>query len=71
MFITKIIEIRIIVRAKKAMKLNWYSLLRKLIVIVPSASLMKVKTKATARAIMKKIVVFKKTQITDFSDLLF
>ena len=58
-------------RAKNDMKLNWYSLLRKSIVNVPSVSFTKLNATANAIAMLKKNIAFINTQITDLSDLPF
>jgi hypothetical protein len=58
-------------RAKNDKKLNWYSLLRKSIVNVPSVSFTKLNATASAIAMLKKNIAFINTQITDLSDLPF
>ena len=46
-------------RAKNDMKLNWYSLLRKSIVNVPSVSFTKLNATASAIAMLKKNCLYK------------
>ena len=59
------------ITAEKDIKLNWYSLSRKLIVSVPSVSFTKLKATAIAMAMLKKNIAFINAQITDLSDLPF
>ena len=58
-------------RAKNDMKLNWYSLLRKSIVNVPSVSSTKLNATASAIAMLKKNHAFINIHITDLFDLPF
>ena len=56
---------------KKDIKLNWYSLLKRSMVSVPSVSFTKLKAPASATAMLKKNTAFINNQITDLSDLPF
>ena len=70
-FIKKIANNSAKIRAKKEIKVSWYSLLRKSMVSVPSVSFRRLNPTASAIAMLKKNIAFKNTQITDLSYLPF
>ena len=70
-FINRIANKSAKISAKKDKKVNWYSLLRKSMVSVPSVSFKRLNPTASAIAMLKKNIAFINTQITDLSDLPF